>query len=119
MTTIRLDNGEHALRPTSPAFAWELAELAGTNLAAAQGAALGLCLPPGVCPVAPIARAHALPLAQYGRVVFDYFLGRKRPYAEVRLAAARALEMAVGPVLAEEEVKSAAGFSEPGESSTG
>ena len=80
---------------------------------------MGLCLPPGVCPVAPIARAHALPLAQYGREVFDYFLGRKRPYAEVRLAAAQALEMAVGPVLAEEEVKSAAGFSEPGESSTG
>ena len=119
MTTITIDGGAHTLHPTTPSLAWELAELAGKNPAAAQGAALGLCLPPGVCPVAPLARAHAVPLAQYGREVIDYFLSRKVGYGEVRLAGAQALELAVQPCLTEAEVKAAAGFSAPGGSSTG
>jgi hypothetical protein len=118
-TTTTIAGTEHTLHPCTPSLAWELAELAGKNPAAAQGAALGLCLPPGVCPVAPLARAHSVPLAQYGREVFDYFLSRKTGYAELRLAGAAALELAVQPCLTEDEVRAAAGFSAPGGSSTG
>lgn len=108
---IKIGTRDVTLSKPSPSLQWELAELAATNPAAASGAALGLCWSGPSAPF-PLSRAHRLPLAQFGREVFDLLLSRKdAPYAALRLAGAQALDFAVSDLIGEEDVAAAEGFS--------